>query len=1213
MNLFTLTALELRRYWSKPKNYFSIFIIIALSIGGTLFINGVLSFLIGNLTEIKLNLLSYSQLSSAFSIAWLVIILYYCVSQLSSFITLDYTTNIDQVVFSKPITARQYVWSKTIYAVIQCLIFGLIGAMAVIGISIYFNKENYLLKDQVPNIINFLVYNVIPNQIILALFVSWLSLKLKNKGVQYYTYGAFILLPIIIDGLFGRLDGLYPFMTWLDPTGSLVISNITKYYTASEINTFNVNILFIVNRLVWILGMVIVTWFFAHKFTFEPQANKEKKLDNTPLIFEHTKPTLHTPNQFTQLMTITRFNLINAITKPAFLVITFVMAGYYSFYAFTNFSVEKIPLYPSTDSVLLWFSSATIFYMIIYIGYRLTAIFDSEKSTNTTSMVMSKPVSHVNIYLSKILCVFLEVAISLGLVTLLAIISQFIFQSPVKAPIILIVNYLVYLSLYLSIIVIAFFIITLFNRSKLAYIGVFFVFASSFGLLFFSAQYPILRTKLLNVLAGSIVRVNDFAGIGYGLDEYVILRGFWFGVTMIALIGIILIALRRDNLNRVIFSFIPKTKVIKYFIPLTIIATIATGIGVKYIENLNPSEEVAVKFADNYNSLFNQDIKKPIPTITDVVTNYDLYPNEAKFTITGNYKMINNNQVNIEDLIVDFEDIKFVKNITFSVPIVDESKETDYAQKVKKQDAVAAKKFKFLTPIKPNEVINMQFELGYKRNWFSDYDNLDNRIIQKNGTFLNSQTLPTIGFNFGKVLDPNSKLYLPEVQEFINSTDTSKNLFSNYSNYVNLTTTINTQSDQLGIAPGTKISEETLSDGRKKYVYNSPKMLFFANVLSSRLDVKTETHEGVKIEIFHHPDHTVNLEQIMNGAKDTLTYMKSNITPYPLDYLRIIEFGSGQYAQSFSGTVAIGDYIFIAKTDIEDVTKLNYPYYVTAHEVAHQWWGHQVTAAQGKGSAFITESLAEYSSNRVVANKYGEEALLAYKKNNLDVYLSSRKLLGQEKNEKPLGEVGYYDNQGFIHYNKGSMVLDNISTIMTEKGLNSILKNYVENNKSGPPFADYRILVNQILSSLEGANRQYANESLNEVVVYDNSITKFNTVEKEGQFVSTLDLNLIKKKIVNGEYIEVPFEAQEYTIDTYAINDNNSFKDGQFISRQIVKAASGNQQVVITTKLKPEKFILDKDIKYIDRNLKNNYAGGKPQSFIDLLSDTQAITDALIK
>ena len=38
---------------------------------------------------------------------------------------------------------------------------------------------------------------------------------------------------------------------------------------------------------------------------------------------------------------------------------------------------------------------------------------------------------------------------------------------------------------------------------------------------------------------------------------------------------------------------------------------------------------------------------------------------------------------------------------------------------------------------------------------------------------------------------------------------------------------------------------------------------------------------------------------------------------------------------------------------------------LAAHEVAHQWWGHQIAAANVQGDGFIHETLAQYSAHDI--------------------------------------------------------------------------------------------------------------------------------------------------------------------------------------------------------------------------------------------------------
>jgi len=48
-------------------------------------------------------------------------------------------------------------------------------------------------------------------------------------------------------------------------------------------------------------------------------------------------------------------------------------------------------------------------------------------------------------------------------------------------------------------------------------------------------------------------------------------------------------------------------------------------------------------------------------------------------------------------------------------------------------------------------------------------------------------------------------------------------------------------------------------------------------------------------------------------------------------------------------------------------------YFVNAHELAHQWWGHQLIGSMTQGSNSMSETLAEDFAVKVMEKKYREE------------------------------------------------------------------------------------------------------------------------------------------------------------------------------------------------------------------------------------------------
>src|SRR5580704_15318801 len=112
---------------------------------------------------------------------------------------------------------------------------------------------------------------------------------------------------------------------------------------------------------------------------------------------------------------------------------------------------------------------------------------------------------------------------------------------------------------------------------------------------------------------------------------------------------------------------------------------------------------------------------------------------------------------------------------------------------------------------------------------------------------------------------------------------------------------------------------------------------------------------------------------MMKGMKASLAYCTTNFSPYQNKTLRIMEFPRyATFAQSFPASIPYSESIgFIAKVDAKSDEDVDYPFYVTAHETAHQWWAHQVIGADVQGSTMLSETLAQYSALMVMKQKYG--------------------------------------------------------------------------------------------------------------------------------------------------------------------------------------------------------------------------------------------------
>ncbi len=260
------------------------------------------------------------------------------------------------------------------------------------------------------------------------------------------------------------------------------------------------------------------------------------------------------------------------------------------------------------------------------------------------------------------------------------------------------------------------------------------------------------------------------------------------------------------------------------------------------------------------------------------------------------------------------------------------------------------------------------------------------------------------------------------------------------SDWISFKATVSTAPDQIAIAPG-YLTREWTENGRRYFSYDmgDTKIANFYTFVSARYIVKREMWKGVNIEVYYDPQHPYNVDRMIQSVKTGLDYFTANFGPYQFRQFRVLEFPRYQsFAQSFSNTVPFSESIgFIFHPTKED--DLDYPLYVTAHELAHQWWGHQVVGAWAQGSNILGETLAEYSALMVVEHTLGPSGVRTYLKHDLDIYLSGRR--SEVRGEQTLARV---TRQPYVWYNKGSLVMYALKDYIGEERLNATLRAYLE-------------------------------------------------------------------------------------------------------------------------------------------------------------------------
>jgi len=585
-----------------------------------------------------------------------------------------------------------------------------------------------------------------------------------------------------------------------------------------------------------------------------------------------------------------------------------------------------------------------------------------------------------------------------------------------------------------------------------------------------------------------------------------------------------------------------------------------------------------------YEKKYRQYLNLPQPRITDVNTHIDLYPDRGVADMRGTMMLENKTSTAMDRILLTVWPADLAP---LPRSYVGTTKLTlaDGQTAIVNDDSLGFYIYQLATPLPPHGRIALDFALRFENKGF--VNSRPNTDIAGNGSFLNSAYAPAVGYHPEvELTDDNTRhkhglsktKRMPSLDDVAARND---NGVTNDADWINFEGTVSTSPDQIAILPG-YLQKEWVEDGRRYFHYKmDAPMLAIASMNSARYAVRRDRWNDVNLEIYYQPGHEFDLDAMMDSMKATLTYASKNFSPFQFHQERIIEFpGYGTFAESFPNTIPFSESIgFITYVDRKDPETIDIPFYVTAHEVGHQWWAHQVISAQVEGGTSIVETLAQYTALMVMKHRYGDASMRKFLRYELENYLRGR---AQERNEEePLYKVD--ENQGYIHYGKGAVVMyalqDYIGEDNVNKGLAELIKEY---GFKGPPYPVSLDLI-RCLKMYTPPEYQYLYDDLFEnITLYDNRARSASyVVQPDGKYQVSLDVEARKVRADGkGEEHTVPIHDW---IDIGVLDAN-----GNYLYLQKQKIEKERTNITLVVDRLPAKAGIDPLNKLIDRDPEDN-------------------------
>jgi aminopeptidase N len=377
------------------------------------------------------------------------------------------------------------------------------------------------------------------------------------------------------------------------------------------------------------------------------------------------------------------------------------------------------------------------------------------------------------------------------------------------------------------------------------------------------------------------------------------------------------------------------------------------------------------------------------------------------------------------------------------------------------------------------------------------------------------------------------------------------------------------------------------SNGRRTahFISGAPILNFFS-IQSADYQVAKRNHNGLQLEVYYHQGHDWNVPKMLTAMATSLDYYRAHFGPYQFNYARIIEFpGYASFAQAFAGTMPYSESIgFNANTD--DPEKIDFTTYVVAHEMAHQYWAHQVIGADMQGGTMTSETLAQYSALMVMKRLYGPDKIRRFLKYELDNYLQSRQ--GEVVEEVPLERV---ENQPYIHYRKGAVAMYLLQERLGEDAVNGALSRFVARFRfKGAPYERSVDLIDEFRREAKTPEQQQLITDLFEkITLYDLKVAEASTRRDGNGWTTTLTVSA-NKFYAGGKGKETKAKlAEPIEVGLFTARPGlGAFSAKDVIVMERRPLASGSQKIVLHSKAKPTFAGVDPYNFYIDRNSDDN-------------------------
>ena len=980
----------------------------------------------------------------------------------------------DTVLYAHPLNKPAFLLSRWLLVIgITCLSYLLFTGGWMIGHLLRSQDAIRFGPFQLLNYISPYLTLVVPTIVFCAALVGSVALLTKKPLLVYMaglgTYILYMVVGLLTDSpLFANASPVsaesMSLAALLDPFGMAGFFEQTQDWTVAERNT---NLIlpegnFLINRILYLIFSCGLIWIGINRFKFRLSSDTKKRIAAEEHI-ETTKAIPYSPiTEKTQAPAYwwTTSSIqwkmgMQLVFKSRALLILLLLFGFFlgiEIYSEIEAGIRLPQRYASTTLMVNRISQTLPVFTVIAVLFYSQLLLWKSREVKMEALERSTPLS----FGSSLFAVWMVLNSVVLCLIVFSILIGICFQLGFQYSDI---NWKLYSTLFVSFgwpaILCAGIILAIQLAIDKKYPGI--LAASLFLLLTQSkvGRHIGLQHPLTQFAKVSLPHYSDMNGYG---DYWLVLINsmlFWTGVTV--LISWLFLQWKRKQRQK---------SGLNYLLPILALVLVSiTGWPILKQTNLITKKD-RVNWQANYEKKYRHYQNLPQPVICSVTTAIDLFPDENRYTIEGNYQLVNQASKAIDSLLLYLDPMMQADTIQLENAILLE-KDTENGHW----------RYQLNSPLQPGDSISLKFQLNYS--WSAYNQHVSFNAITENGSFMRiSRYYPQFGYQAGNELEQEADRKdggLGAATEIKKLEDSSEII--QFPTGIILDAVVSTTSDQQVAGTGMLINTYTRNN-RNYFHFNSQyRIPFRFGFSSARYETLKENYKGIELVVFYHPGHAENAASLIEESKRTLDYCNKNFSPYPyssITYAEISGFTSGFNATAYPGTIFMtetGSYHADLRRDkTRDVINE-----LASHELAHEWWGtFQLNPADKEGAQLLTETLAMYTEIMLIKQKQGE----AIMKEAVDMFQ-----LFYDRERWTIENEALYKVQpenAALAYYKGAVVMYELYQLIGEEKINRALRKFLEANRYPNASPTSEDLITAILAEAPAKDAAKINQLFRE-------------------------------------------------------------------------------------------------------------------------------------